>query len=740
MSETWNLAIDFGTSNTAAAHTAPLSGTVETLALSHRGNLMPSAVHTDSGAGHLLSGDTALSKGRRDPARLVPSPKRYIDHDVIQLAGADVPVVEVIATVLRSVIERGMAQHAGTRPATVTLTHPEAWSVHSVGQLVAAAEAAEIAAADIRLISEPRAAAIHYAAQRSIPQGGHVAVFDFGGGTLDIAVLRAQDNGNFEVVATKGDNSLGGRTIDNLLFRWVIEQVGHDDPDLSDYLRSAPISVMHSLELNIREAKEILSDTSSATITVSTPKGESDLLLTREEFNQIIDSSVQRGCELTSAALEQAGVDTSQTPIYMTGGSSRIPHVQNRLAEVGSVMTLDDPKTVVSRGALTATIMNFSLRAEAVVASGGNRRDASAAAAAAGALGGAAAAQNPFAQGAPNQNAAAADPTPQENPFAQAHGGTSPSQPHPETRAEPVPAGAGAGVGAAAAASGPSTSSFEQGPNKGEYKGPSSHSPAAPSSKGTAGGGAKLPLLIGGAVVAMAVVGGGIWFATSDRGAEAGENTAAETSTAASGAPESAEPNTSSAPSTAATAAAGAGGEATVAESGLLAEATTTKTNSDMFQTVGTLFPGSESFLPSAVLANMENCDTAADNFWRFGMGGAAYAGDSQATTHSCLGSEATEAVQESMGMEGVLYTSLDLQQGEDATVIYDLARDPGQTIEEFQDAGDGRPHVFRSGEGDDPGVMVVYYPDEEFLVLGSVGIGNEQHAEQWARDYGFLV
>lgn len=358
MNDAWHFAIDFGTSNTSAAHTAPMSGAVETVALTHRSNLMPSAVYIENG--QIMAGDTALLSGRRSPSQLLLSPKRYIDHDVVQLGGSDVNLLDLVAAVIATGLERAKSQHAGNDPETVTLTHPEAWSVHSVGQLKEAAKKAGVPEAKIRTISEPRAAAVHYAAQQSVEPGNHVAVFDFGGGTLDIAVLQAQSDGNFRVVAAKGDNSLGGRTVDNLLFRWLITQLEHDDPDFADYVRNAPISVMHSLEENIREAKEILSDASSATISVSTPQGEQDILITREEFNSVIDSSVERGVELIRAALTQAGVSTADTPLYLTGGSSRIPHVQNRLGELGHVQTLDDPKTVVSRGALRATLHGFS--------------------------------------------------------------------------------------------------------------------------------------------------------------------------------------------------------------------------------------------------------------------------------------------------------------------------------------------------------------------------------------------
>ena len=354
----WHIAVDFGTSNSAAAHTAPMTGAVETLPLSHRSNLIPSAVFVQAD-GAIHCGDSAISLGRRDPSRLVPAPKRYIGHDQVQVAGQDVPLNALIGAVLYGVLERGRAQHSGENPTTVTLTHPESWSVHNVDMLLSAAATVGLSKDTIRTISEPRAAAIHYAAQQHIPAGSHVAVFDFGGGTLDIAVLRAEQNGDFSVVAAKGDNTLGGRTIDNVLYRWVLDQVEHNDPDTADELKSAEVSVMHSLDQSIREAKEMLSDTSSATITVSTPRGEHDFLITRDEFNTLIDKVVGRAVELTQAALSQAGVDKS-TQIYMTGGSSRIPYVQNRLGEVGTVMTLDDPKTVVARGALAATMMGFT--------------------------------------------------------------------------------------------------------------------------------------------------------------------------------------------------------------------------------------------------------------------------------------------------------------------------------------------------------------------------------------------
>ena len=144
MAEPWHIAIDFGTSNTAAAHTSPAGGRVEAVALSHRSNLMPSAVYVNADGDSVTCGDSALLAGRRDPSRLVVSPKRFIEHDTIQLEGGDVDASTVFAALLSDVVQRTKSQHAGAQPATVTLTHPERWSHSALANLVDAAAKAGI--------------------------------------------------------------------------------------------------------------------------------------------------------------------------------------------------------------------------------------------------------------------------------------------------------------------------------------------------------------------------------------------------------------------------------------------------------------------------------------------------------------------------------------------------------------------------------------------------------------------
>ncbi|NKS56018.1 Hsp70 family protein [Rhodococcus hoagii] len=206
-------------------------------------------------------------------------------------------------------------------------------------------------------VSEPRAAAHFYTRSDTIAAGDTIAVFDFGGGTLDIAVLTATDTGGFTVIAARGDNGLGGKNLDAIIRRWVDQELRESNPELLDYLRrEAPVNVLRALEESIRRAKELLSEAPSATITVAAPGQQETLSLTRDEFDDLIAPEIDRAVSLTQATLADAGITGGDLKaLYLTGGSSRIPLVHQRLAALGPIATLDDPKTVVARGALIAT-------------------------------------------------------------------------------------------------------------------------------------------------------------------------------------------------------------------------------------------------------------------------------------------------------------------------------------------------------------------------------------------------
>lgn len=119
-----------------------------------------------------------------------------------------------------------------------------------------AAERLDLGSTVLETISEPRAAAHYYSQSHTVTPGSRIAVFDFGGGTLGVAVLLAGADGQFEVISAHGDNGLGGKNFDAALRRWLDEQLDNRDPDLLTHVRTA--ATMHdrlALDESIRKAK-----------------------------------------------------------------------------------------------------------------------------------------------------------------------------------------------------------------------------------------------------------------------------------------------------------------------------------------------------------------------------------------------------------------------------------------------------------------------------------------------------
>ncbi len=369
MAHDWMLSIDFGTSNTAAAHTSPSGNGVQVLPLSHRSNLMPSAVYVESPQ-NVYSGDAALNKAEERPQALLAEPKRVLRLGMVPVNGYEIPPSDLVAAILRAVYERALSVHNNRPPSRVVLTHPEAWPPDQVTILTDATVSAGIDPAAVVTISEPRAAVHYYTRTTPMPSGGGIAVFDFGAGTLDVAVLKATDAHTFEVVAARGDNALGGKNFDAMIRRWVDEQLDEYDPQLLDWLRrSATQQDIRSLDEQIQRAKELLSDQPAATIRVTGNGHSTALSLTRDELEQIIGPQIDMALDLTRCTLTDAGIDAgSLETIYLTGGSSRIPLVHRRLSALGPVATLDDPKTVVAQGALFAPPRTVATHVPAPVA------------------------------------------------------------------------------------------------------------------------------------------------------------------------------------------------------------------------------------------------------------------------------------------------------------------------------------------------------------------------------------
>lgn len=357
-----SLAIDFGTSNTAAAVTDPRTG-IHTLSLTHHGNLMSSSVFVRSvpvrSLDDILVGDAAVNAADSDPSAFVPSPKRLVSMPAVSVHGTPVPRTALFAAVIGNVYQRALRHNNNAPPSRVVLTHPEGWSADLVAVLTDAAAQVGIDPSTVVTVSEPRAAAHFYSHNTPVPAGSAIAVFDFGGGTVDVAILRSTPDDEFEVVTAVGDNGLGGKNFDALVRGWAETQLADLNPELAEYLRgSGPdqLQARRALEESARRAKEVLSDAPSATVTAAGGPWRENLLLTRDEFEDLIAPQIEQAAALVRTALTQGRVPQDRLQaIYLTGGSSRIPLVHSVLGRVGPVATLDDPKTVVVRGALIAT-------------------------------------------------------------------------------------------------------------------------------------------------------------------------------------------------------------------------------------------------------------------------------------------------------------------------------------------------------------------------------------------------
>lgn len=347
------LSIDFGTSNTAAAF-RDRDGRLHELRLSTTGSLMPSAVFLQDG--RILVGRTAAQAAFTAPEAFEPTPKRRLADREIFLAGAMVAVTDLVAAVLAEVLVRAR-QVMGATPDEVVLTHPDQWATPLQQLLVEAAATAGIDPTTIRLVSESQAAAWFYAHEApDAAVGSRLVVFDFGAGTCDVAVLDKQRDGSFVVIAADGIEGLGGHDLDARIHGWVRKQLAVTRPVLlSEVNNAAAVATRLTLNDRIRDAKEALSEASSAAIVVAGTADNQVLQLTRDEFNQLIDADIARAVELTRRVMN-AAESRRHSPfaptIYLTGGSSHIPLVHARLAELGALGILGDPKTVVVQGAL----------------------------------------------------------------------------------------------------------------------------------------------------------------------------------------------------------------------------------------------------------------------------------------------------------------------------------------------------------------------------------------------------
>ncbi|MBG7580005.1 Fe-S protein assembly chaperone HscA [Pseudomonas aeruginosa] len=347
--------IDLGTTNSLVA--AVRSGVAEPLPDAQGRLILPSAVRYHAERAEV--GESARAAAAEDPFNTVISVKRLMGRgleDVKQL-GEQLPYrfrqgeshmpfietvqglkspVEVSADILRELRQRAETTLGGELVGAV-ITVP---AYFDDAQRQATKDAARLAGLNVlRLLNEPTAAAVAYGLDKGAE--GLVAIYDLGGGTFDISILRLT-RGVFEVLATGGDTALGGDDFDHAIAGWVIEQAGLS-ADLD------PGSQRQLLQIACA-AKERLTDEASVRVAYGDWSGE----LSRATRDELIEPFVARSLKSCRRAVRDSGVDLEEIrSVVMVGGSTRVPRVRTAVGELFGCEPLTDidPDQVVAIGA-----------------------------------------------------------------------------------------------------------------------------------------------------------------------------------------------------------------------------------------------------------------------------------------------------------------------------------------------------------------------------------------------------
>jgi actin-like ATPase involved in cell morphogenesis len=344
----YSLAIDLGTSFVAAA--VARGDQVKMVALGDRSVVMPSVVYARED-GALMTGDSAGRRVVSNPDRVASEVKRRLgDPTPVMLGGAAYSVTDLLGTLLKDVLDR-VAEEQGGRPERLMLTHPANWGPH---QKELFAQAARVAGAENwRTVTEPEAAAAHYAATRHLEVGEVIAVYDLGGGTFDATVLGRTEHGIEVLGSPRGIERLGGADLDDAILSFVNHAAG-GALAAQDLGSPSTVVAMARLRQDCVQAKEALSLDTEVTIPVFLPGRHLEVELSRRQFEDLIRVQV----ESTIGALSRALHSASMTPdrlsaVLLVGGSSQIPLVARMIEEQLGCRTVVDahPKHAVALGA-----------------------------------------------------------------------------------------------------------------------------------------------------------------------------------------------------------------------------------------------------------------------------------------------------------------------------------------------------------------------------------------------------
>ena len=346
----YSLGVDLGTTFVAAAIASDTR--IEMFTLGDRSVVAPATVYVRDD-GTLVTGEAASLRAVSKPDRVSREFKRRLGNPTpVILGGQPHAVTELLGALLHDVVAK-VEETEGTPPDHVVLTHPANWGPFRRALFEEVPQHAGLASP--AMVTEPEAAAAHYAASRQLVDGETVAVYDLGGGTFDATILRKLPKG-VEILGTpEGIERLGGVDFDEAILSFVDYAA---DGSLSELdLRDPQTTVaLARLRQDCVMAKEALSVDTETVIPVFLPGRHFDVRISRSEFEDLIRAPIESTIGTLLRTLQSAQVEPSDlSAVLLVGGSSRIPLVARMVsAELGRRTVVDThPKYAVALGAAT---------------------------------------------------------------------------------------------------------------------------------------------------------------------------------------------------------------------------------------------------------------------------------------------------------------------------------------------------------------------------------------------------